>query len=122
MEKLVGYAGKEVADSHARFENAPTDEAKTVCRRPHLVHNLDGCVVRVEGRFLDRIDFFFGEDFGKAVALLIVAVSLIPQLAQTAEVDVLRNAILFVGGRSALLGLDGLEEFKDVEVVLNAGF
>jgi hypothetical protein len=78
--------------------------------------------VRVERRFLDRIDFFLGEDFGKAVALLIVAVALIPQLAQSAEVDVLRDAILFVGGRSALLGLDGLEEFKDVEVVLNAGF
>ena len=78
--------------------------------------------MRVEGRFLDRIDFLLGEDFGKAVALLIVAVALVPQFAQSAEVDVLRNAILFVGGRNALLGLDRFEQLKDVEVVLNAHF
>jgi len=120
MKKLVGNAGKEVADSHARFEDAPASEAKAVCRRPHLVNDLDGCVVGIEGRFLDGIDFVLGEDLGQAIALLIVAVTLIPQLAQSAEVDVLRDAILFVGGRNALLGLDGLEQLKDVEVVLYA--
>jgi hypothetical protein len=78
--------------------------------------------VGIEGRFPDRIDFFLGEDLGKAVALLIIAVALIPQFAQSAEVNVLRNAILFVGSRIALFALDGLEQRKDVEVVLYTGF
>jgi len=120
MEKLVGNAGKEVAHSHARFEDAPAGEAETVCRRPHLIYDLNGRVAGVERCFLDRIDFFLGEDFGQAIALLIVAVAQIPQLAQSAEVDVLRDAILFIGGRNALLGLDGLEQLKNVEVVLYA--
>ena len=120
MEKLVGNAGKKVAHSHARFEDAPAGEAKAVCRRPHLVHDLNGSVVGVEGCFLDRINFVLGEDLGKAVAFLIVAIALVPQFAQSAEVDVLRDAILFIGGRGALLGLDGLEQLKDVEVVLYA--
>jgi len=59
--------------------------------------------VSVEGCLLDRVDFVLGEDLGEAVALLIVAIALIPQLAQSAEVDVLRDAVLFVCGRSALL-------------------
>ena len=120
MEKLVGNAGKKVAHPHPWFEDAPAGEAETVCRRPHLVHDFNGRVVGVEGCFLDRIDFFLGEDLGKAIALLVIAIALIPQFAQSAEVYVLRDAILFVGGRRALLGLDGLEQFKDVEVVLYA--
>ena len=120
MEKLIGNAGKEVANSHARFEDAPAGEAETVCRRPHLVHDFNSSVVGVEGCFLDRINLVLGEDLGKAVAFLIIAVSLIPHFPQPAEVDVLCDAILFVGGRNALLGLDGLEQFKDVEVVLYA--
>jgi hypothetical protein len=78
--------------------------------------------VGIEGRFLDRINFVLSEDFGKVVAFLIVAIALVPQFAQSAEVDVLSNAILFVWGRSALLGLEGLEQLKDVEVVLYARF
>jgi hypothetical protein len=120
MEKLVGNAGEEVADSHARFEDAPAGKAETVCRRPHLVHDFNGRVVGVEGRFLDCINLVLGEYLGKAIALFIVAIALIPQFAQSAEVDVLRDAILFVGGRGALFGLDGLEQFEDVEVVLYA--
>ena len=122
MEKLIGNAGEEVADPHARFEDAPADEAETVCRRPHLVHDLNGRVVGIEGCLLDRINLVLGEDLGKAVALFVIAIALVPQLAQSTEVDVLRDAILFIGGRDALLGLDGLEQFKDVEVVLNARF
>ena len=120
MKKLVGNAGKEVANSHARFEDASAGEPETTCRRPHLVHDLNDGVVGVEGCLLDRINLVLREDIGKAVALLIVAIALVPQLAQSAEVDVLRDTILFVGGRGALLGLDGLEQFKDVEVVLYA--
>jgi hypothetical protein len=77
--------------------------------------------VGIERRFLDRIDLFLGEDLGKAVALLVVAIALIPQFALSAEVDVLRNPILLVGSRGALFALDGLEQLKDVEVVLYAG-
>jgi hypothetical protein len=76
--------------------------------------------VGVEGCFLDRINLVLGEDLGKAVTLLVVAIALVPQFAQSAEVDVLRDTILLVGGRGALLGLDGLEQLKDVEVVLYA--
>ena len=121
MEELVGNSGEEVANSHARFENAPAGEPKAVGRLPHLVYDLNGRVVGIERRFLDRIDLFLGEDLGKAVALLVVAIALIPQFAQSAEVDVLRNPILLVGSRGALFALDGLEQLKDVEVVLYAG-
>ena len=85
------------------------------------IYDLNGSVVGIERCFLNRIDFFLGEDLGEAVALLVVAIALIPQFPQSAEVDVLRNPILFLGSRGALLALDGLEQPKDVEVVLYAG-